>query len=136
VFKGNAGKIFRLILFIFFINQPLLADDIKKADLADKWYPADKDQLSTLLNGYLEEALVAEPEGRILGLISPHAGYMYSGRIAGYGFKAIKDARYNTVVIIGFSHRKLYNGISVYNTGAFQTPLGRHRSTGILQTSL
>ncbi len=77
-----------------------------------------------MLEGYINQAYPKEVDGRILGMISPHAGYAFSGRTAGFGFKAVKGKGYKTVVILGFSHRKFFDGISVYNTGAFSTPLG------------
>ncbi|MDD5356162.1 MAG: AmmeMemoRadiSam system protein B [Candidatus Omnitrophica bacterium] len=100
------------------------SQEIKKADLAGKWYPADKSELRNMLEGFIEQAMPSPVDGRILGVISPHAGYDYSGRIAGYSFKAVKDKGYKAIVIIGFSHRKFFNGISVYEAGKFQTPLG------------
>ena len=60
----------------------------------------------------------------ILALISPHAGYDYSGSVAAYGYKLIRGMPIRTVVIIGPSHYEYFDGISVYPQGAWQTPLG------------
>jgi len=117
-------KVFYTILFILIIHQPLFAEEIKKADLAGSWYPADKKELSDLLKGYIDQAYPKDIDGRILGMISPHAGYVFSGRTAGFGFKAVQGRGYKTVIILGFGHRKSFDGISVYDTGSFRTPLG------------
>jgi len=58
-------------------------------------------------------------------LISPHAGYGYSGQTAAFGYKLIKNRPYKTVIILGTSHHKAFNGVAVYAQGAFETSLGR-----------
>jgi MEMO1 family protein len=117
------------IIFILAVSCKLMADscfaqEIKKADLAGSWYSADKEELTATLEGFMAKADVPVIEGHILGLISPHAGYVFSGPTAAFGFKAVKDKDYKTVVIMGFTHRKFYKGIAVYDRGVFQTPLG------------
>ena len=116
--------IFIPLVILFILCGNLLADETKKADLAGRWYPADKGTLEAILEGFIRQAPIAPVDGEIFGLIAPHAGYEYSGRTAGFGFKAVRDKGYKTVVIIGFTHRKFFNGVSVYNKGGFQTPLG------------
>ena len=60
-----------------------------------------------------------------LALISPHAGYVYSGPIAAYAYRAVQGQTYDTVVVIGPSHRDAFTGLSVYDTTRFDTPLGQ-----------
>jgi len=57
-------------------------------------------------------------------MISPHAGYQYSGRTAGAAFARIEGKRYDTVVILSPSHREYFDGVSVYPGEAYCTPLG------------
>jgi AmmeMemoRadiSam system protein B/AmmeMemoRadiSam system protein A len=63
-------------------------------------------------------------DGEIFALIVPHAGYQFSGQVAAYAFKSIDKSRVDTVILLGFSHRNYFDGISVYDRGAFATPLG------------
>ncbi|MBK7550634.1 MAG: AmmeMemoRadiSam system protein B [Syntrophaceae bacterium] len=63
------------------------------------------------------------PSGRIVGLVSPHAGYRYSGPIAARGYRLIEGQRYDAVVVIGPSHRVLFRGASVWPSGGSETPL-------------
>jgi AmmeMemoRadiSam system protein B/AmmeMemoRadiSam system protein A len=105
-------------------QQRLSAEEVKRPDLAGQWYSADRDELAAELDDYMARAEIPRIDGRVLGMICPHAGYAYSGEVAGYGFKALGGAPYRTVVIIGFTHRKFSDGISVYDRGAFRTPLG------------
>ena len=96
----------------------------KKADLAGGWYPADAKELSAMLEKYLNAADLPAVEGRIIAIISPHAGLVYSGPVAAYGYKLLSQRKISTIIILGFSHRKYHDGISIYGKGDFQTPLG------------
>lgn len=129
--KKHISKV--LLLFVFLFGISFIMDSsslvwsagIKRADLAGLWYPAESSALKEMLLSYIDKAGAPKIDGHISVLIVPHAGYLYSGRTAGYGFKVIKGREYSTVVIIGFTHRKFYSGISVYSKGVFETPLGR-----------
>jgi len=107
-----------------FLASTAFAAEIKEADLAGSWYPKSKAELENLLQGYLDSASPEKVNGQMLVIISPHAGYQFSGPIAAYGFKAARDQNVSTIIVIGFSHRKYFGGISVYDTGGFRTPLG------------
>ena len=61
-----------------------------------------KDQINTFLNNIPKQSL----KGRPVALISPHAGYQYSGQVAAYGYNAIKDTRFTRVIILSPSHFK------------------------------
>jgi len=64
-------------------------------------------------------------ERRILGLVSPHAGYIYSGPVAANGFFQIAaEGKPQTVVILGPNHRGLGADVAVGGQDAWQTPLG------------
>lgn len=118
-------RILKIFLpFILLLSASGYSQEIKKADLAGSWYPANEKSLSRILDSYLQKAQVPEIQGRILAIISPHAGLRYSGPIAAYGFKLLQNTNPKTVIILGFSHRKYFEGISIYNKGKFQTPLG------------
>ena len=91
---------------------------------AGSFYPGDAAQLSEMLDGYLNNANPEPVGGEIFALISPHAGYGYSGQTASLGYKLIKGRVYNTVVVIGPSHSYGFSGVSIYPEGMFRTPLG------------
>ncbi len=70
----------------------------------------------------------AQPKGkrRILGLVSPHAGYMYSGPPAAQGFFHLsRDIIPETVVILGPNHRGVGAGVALSAQGSWETPLGK-----------
>ncbi len=96
---------------------------------AGRWFPADKATLSRMVGEFIAKAQVPPVTGRILGAIAPHAGYVYSGSVAGYVFRAIQDQAArgmapDTVVILGFSHRGGCRGICLMDGDAIRTPLG------------
>ncbi len=77
-----------------------------------------------MIGNFLEKSGPKPVSGDIFGLISPHAGYGYSGQAAAFGYKLVKDKPYKTVIILGTSHHKIFNGAALYGQGAFATSLG------------
>jgi MEMO1 family protein len=97
----------------------------REAAVAGMFYPADKEKLSKQLKDLFSEAVPQKKSDNVLAIISPHAGYVYSGKIAASAFNQIDaNKRYETIFIIGASHVAYFNGASIYNIGNFKTPLG------------
>lgn len=123
---------FRYVCFAFILVAVVLnfrvnslsAANIKEPNVAGAFYPDKAQELSGMVDVFLKVADPAPMPGDIFALISPHAGYGFSGQVAAYGYKLIKDKPYKTVIVIGPSHYYGFNGISVYSEGAFRTPLG------------
>ncbi len=98
--------------------------EIREPSVAGTFYPRNPDVLKADIETYLGKVPPADIDGDIRGLISPHAGYMYSGPTAAYGYKALDGRRYDTVIILAPSHRSFFIGAAVQGTGAYKTPLG------------
>lgn len=109
---------------MFIFCSSAFAEGIKEPNVAGQFYPGDKKELSAQIDERLNQAHPKEIKGDILCLISPHAGYDFSGPTAAYGYKLIRGKTYKTVVVIGPSHYYGFNGIAVYPGGRFRTPLG------------
>ncbi|MDO8734040.1 MAG: AmmeMemoRadiSam system protein B [Elusimicrobiota bacterium] len=62
--------------------------------------------------------------GKIIGLISPHAGYIFSGQTASWSYKQIEGEKIDTVILIGSSHNYPVKGAALWTGGNFSTPLG------------
>lgn len=93
---------------------------------AGRFYSADKDTLIKDLNLLFETCTKSETDGKVRAIISPHAGYIFSGKTAAAAFSSIKDhSGYKNIFIIGSSHVAAFDGASVFNTGDYITPLGR-----------
>jgi AmmeMemoRadiSam system protein B/AmmeMemoRadiSam system protein A len=97
-------------------------ESVRRPAVAGQFYPADPAELRRDVEKYLAggTALAAAP--RII--ISPHAGYVFSGPVAGKGFAAI-DKNTKTVIILGPPHREPVRGIAVPSSAWFETPLGK-----------
>jgi AmmeMemoRadiSam system protein B len=97
---------------------------IRPPSAAGLFYPARPQTLSADLDALLggEEAL--KPAGAIVGMIVPHAGYVYSGPAAALAYKLLANNSFDCVVIVAPSHREYFDGISVYEGDAYRTPLG------------
>jgi len=92
---------------------------LRQPAVANQFYPADPRSLRKELEGMV--TAVSQPE-QVIGIISPHAGYIYSGAVAGAVFGAISIPR--TVVILGPNHHGLGAAAALYPSGAWITPLG------------
>ena len=99
-------------------------ENVRSAQVAGYFYPADPQQLRSDIKVFLETAKPVDVIENIFGIISPHAGYVYSGKTAAYVFNLIKGKNYKRVVILSPSHSEYFLGISVYNGDAYETPLG------------
>jgi AmmeMemoRadiSam system protein B/AmmeMemoRadiSam system protein A len=91
--------------------------------VAGLFYPAEEAVLSKTVDGLLAGA-PAHHIPRLKGLVCPHAGYPYSGSTAAIAYKALAGRDVQTVVILGPSHYALFQGASVADVDAYQTPLG------------
>lgn len=92
------------------------------------FYPAEADELKRTLELLYARAVPSGSRTRPLALISPHAGYVYSGEVAASAFNLLEpDIRYEHVFILGPSHRVAFDGAAIYCRGDFLTPLGRVR---------
>ena len=98
--------------------------EIREPAVAGAFYPDNPEVLSRDVRRYLENAKKEKLEGEIVALISPHAGYMYSGQVAAYAYKLIEGKAFDSVVVVAPSHRALFKGASLYDRGGFRTPLG------------
>ena len=88
------------------------------------FYPSNAAELRQNLSDMLDAAAPGPMEGTVLGIISPHAGYVYSGPTASFAYTLLRGKKYDTVVIVSPSHREYFDGISVFPGDAYRTPLG------------
>jgi AmmeMemoRadiSam system protein B len=93
--------------------------------VAGAFYPANPEQLHSMLDRFLNDAAVHEKIPK--AIIVPHAGYIYSGPIAASAYAGLKRARdrISRVVLVGPSHRVAFRGLAVSRAETFTTPLGK-----------
>jgi AmmeMemoRadiSam system protein B/AmmeMemoRadiSam system protein A len=128
------GLIF-LISFFLFAGSMVMAQmskggkemgmkEIREPAVAGAFYPDKPEVLSRDVKKYLENSRKEKIEGDIVALVSPHAGYMYSGQVAAYAYKLVEGRTFDSVVVVAPSHRALFKGASLYDRGGYRTPLG------------
>jgi MEMO1 family protein len=104
-----------------------LGDEKPKVRLpavAGQFYPAQPDELRQMVDEFLTQAAVPNIPGHIVALIAPHAGYIYSGKVAAYSYALLRGRKIDRVVVIAPSHFEAFPFSSVYNGDAYATPLG------------
>jgi len=109
---------------------------VRKPAVAGYFYPKDKEELTKTVDDFISNVKHKQIDGKILGLMSPHAGYVFSGQVAAYSYSQIKDRQYDTVIILGPSHHVYLKGASVGNWDAYATPLGKVKVNKEIVTSL
>lgn len=97
----------------------------KEPSVAGSFYPADQRELREAVENFLSNTKKTENQGRLVALISPHAGYEYSGQVAAYAYRQIVDRNVERIILIAQSHYSGFRGASVYTEGYFRTPLGK-----------
>ncbi len=105
-------------------DLPGEGQNVREPAVAGRFYPDSGVELSEKINNYLNKASIAGLPGKPVAIISPHAGYQYSGAVAAYGYKAIKGHEYKRVIVLAPSHYSRYRGASILDVEAYKTPLG------------
>ena len=99
------------------VRPPICADN--------RWYPASPEALRREVSDYIERAPVLHLAGEVVGLVAPHAGYFFSGHVAGASYRQVQGHTYDTVVLIGPDHRGSAPGALAFaDFDAWHTPLG------------
>jgi AmmeMemoRadiSam system protein B len=102
------------------------AVDTLGPNVAGLWYPAEPERLAAEVDELLDQADRApRPALEPNALIAPHAGYVYSGRVAASAFALVRRAAWRRVVLVGPSHYAAFAGAVVPPHAAWSTPLGR-----------
>ncbi len=124
--------ILALFIFLTAANSIFLSFICESAEentrypfISGSFYPKDKSELNQMIDGFLAKVPPLEkPEGEIVALIVPHAGYIYSGQTAAYGYKLIEGTDFDTVILLGVYHKAMFDGASIWRSGEWETPLG------------
>jgi len=101
---------------------------VRPSALAGSWYPADAKELGRSVDAMIAATAETEVTGRVCALIAPHAGYVYSGRVAGVAWRQVQGAGFRRVIVLAPSHHggfRGFRGFSIMNVDAYETPLGR-----------
>jgi AmmeMemoRadiSam system protein B len=98
---------------------------IRKPAVAGTWYPGTGRALAGAIDRYLADA----GDGTsvlddLVAIVAPHAGLMYSGPVAAYAYRLVRDRPADVAVLVGPSHFVGFEGVALYRRGGFDSPLG------------
>ncbi len=102
-------------------GEPPAGTSVLGPAVAGTWYPEDAHDLVSEVDRHLAAGTTA---GGAAALIAPHAGFAYSGAVAGRGFAHAVGARVDRVVLIGPSHYAAFAGGAAPRADFYRTPLG------------
>jgi AmmeMemoRadiSam system protein B len=113
---------------------------VREPSVSGMFYPDDPDVLRKDVGIYLKGADVEPFTAGVRAIVSPHAGYVYSGPVAAYAYKAVSGLDFDTVIVIAPSHRVYFEGVALWEKGSFKTPLGsigidEHAAQELLKSS-
>jgi len=98
--------------------------DVRPSPIAGQWYPGDPKQLSADVDRYIHAAKLPQLEGEVVAIVTPHAGHIYSGSVAGYAFSALKGYKPELVAVISPMHYPYNEPLLTTAHAAYETPLG------------
>ncbi|MBS2212818.1 AmmeMemoRadiSam system protein B [Carboxylicivirga mesophila] len=96
----------------------------RKAAVAGSFYPENPNQLKKQVEFFLDDAPLHGELVDIRAVIVPHAGYVYSGSVAAASYKQLQGKSYDTIFLIGASHKASFKGAATTSFSAFETPIG------------
>lgn len=102
--------------------------EVRPASVAGEFYPEDADELRTAVRSALEHgsSVVQDVEMPHV-VIVPHAGYTFSGDVAGAAYASLQGRRPERVFLIGRSHNDTFSGVRTDDRDAWATPIGEVR---------
>jgi len=97
----------------------------RRPAVAGLFYPAEPGRLAEQVDALIDAAPDPAPAGRVAVMVSPHAGYPYSGAVAAHGFRCLQREDFETLVLVGPSHVEYFDFSAVFTGRAYETPLGQ-----------
>ena len=97
---------------------------VRPSVIAGSWYPGQPAELRATIERYLANVEPTELEGELVGLIAPHAGYVYSGQVAAYAYKQLEGRDFDLVALVSPIHQMRMGAYMVTTYAHYETPLG------------
>lgn len=98
--------------------------DLRPSPIAGQWYDGNPKSLARHVDEYLDKAELPALNGKVIGVIAPHAGHRYSGAVAGYAFAALRGRTPELVAVISPMHHPYFQPLITTSHEAYATPLG------------
>ncbi len=98
--------------------------DVRPSPIAGTWYASQPEILCREVDNYLAAAKLPELPGKVLAVVAPHAGYRYSGSVAGYAFACVMGQAPDVVAVLSPMHHLYSAHFLTTSHAAYATPLG------------
>jgi hypothetical protein len=114
--------------------------DVRPSPIAGQWYPADAKRLADSVDAYINSAELPAIQGKVIAVVTPHAGHRYSGPVSGFAFAALRGLHPKLVAVVSPMHYFASPPLLTTAHQAYETPLGRvlvdRQSLDILEAEL
>jgi MEMO1 family protein len=100
------------------------SEQVRHSTIAGSWYPGAASPLKSTVDSYLDKVDKLDLGGDLIGLIAPHAGYMYSGQVAAFAYRPLHGLDFRRVVVISPMHRAYLGRFAATDKAYYETPLG------------
>jgi hypothetical protein len=97
---------------------------VRPSPIAGTWYSANPSRLKDTVSRYIDDARNPVLPGEVLALVAPHAGYLYSGSVAGHAFKTVQGTSFDHVCVLSPMHQYYPQPLLTSAHQAYRTPLG------------
>lgn len=121
----TCNRISLLGIMALFLASTAVATPSREPAVAGSFYPAERQALQEMVDGFLAKAANPPAEGELVALVAPHAGYVYSGAAAAHTYQRLRGTTVRRVILIGPAHRVPIRGAAIYSRGSWRTPLGK-----------
>ncbi|MBZ0266115.1 AmmeMemoRadiSam system protein B [bacterium] len=108
---------------------------VRKPAVAGQFYPSNPEKLRSIVISLLDAAK-SNPDPNVNGIVVPHAGYIFSGKVAAEAYSTVRENRYDAVILLAPSHFEKISSTSIFCSGEYSTPLGNVRLAQSLAESL
>jgi len=98
--------------------------DLRPSPIAGTWYDGNPKKLAASVDEYLNAAQLPEIKGKVIAVIAPHAGHVYSGGVAAHAFAAVRDLTPDLVAVLSPFHNLAPYPLITTKHDAYATPLG------------
>jgi MEMO1 family protein len=103
----------------------------RKPSVSGIFYSSNKEQLVDELKGCFTNKIFgpgrlppSDHVRKIYGMVSPHAGYLYSGSVAANGYYSVSSSKFNNVILVGPNHYGLGSSVATTMNGIWESPIG------------
>jgi MEMO1 family protein len=103
----------------------------RKPSVSGIFYSSNKEQLVDELKGCFTNKIFgpgrlppSDQVRKIYGMVSPHAGYLYSGSVAANGYYSVSSSKFNNVILVGPNHYGLGSSVATTMNGIWESPIG------------